>query len=300
MNLIRDKIDEAFKSVFPIAAIVLALAVTITPISSGNMVLFLLGTVFLVFGMSLFTMGAEMSMQPLGTQIGASIASSGKVWLMAFVGFVIGIVITVSEPDLQILAAQVSSIDNLVLILTVSVGVGIFLTIALLRILLGVSLNVILVAFYAVALVLAFFLPPAFRPLAFDSGGVTTGPMTVPFIMSLGAGVSSARKNSEGGADSFGITALCSIGPIIAVLVLGVCMKVSGVEYTPESMVEILDTRDGLVRYAKGFVKYAEEVVMALLPIVVFTVIFQLFTRAFSKRQLIRIAVGVLDRKSVV
>ncbi len=294
MNLIRDKVDEAFKSVFPIAAIVLILAVTITPISAGNMVLFLLGTVFLVFGMSLFTMGAEMSMQPLGTQIGASIASSGKVWLMAFVGFIIGIVVTVSEPDLQILAAQVSSIDNLVLILTVSVGVGVFLTVALLRILFGVSLNVLLTVFYTVALVMAFFLPPAFRPLAFDSGGVTTGPMTVPFIMSLGAGVSSARKNSKGGADSFGITALCSIGPIIAVLVLGVCMKVSGVEYTPDVIVEILDTRDGLVRYAKGFVEYAEEVAMALLPIVVFTVIFQLFTRAFSKRQLIRVAVGVL------
>lgn len=294
MNLIKDKVDEAFKSVFPIAAIVLVLAVTITPISTGNMVLFLLGTVFLIFGMSLFTMGAEMSMQPLGTQIGASIASSGKVWLMAFVGFIIGIIITVSEPDLQILASQVSSIDNMVLILTVSIGVGVFLAIALLRILLGVNLNVILAVFYGVALVLVFFLPPAFRPLAFDSGGVTTGPMTVPFIMSLGAGVSAARKNSEEGADSFGITALCSIGPIIAVLVLGVCMRVSGVEYTPDVIVEISDTREGLVRYARSFVEYSEEVAMALLPIVVFTVVFQLFTRSFSKRQIIRLAVGVL------
>ena len=294
MNLIKKKLEESFSSVFPIAAIVLILSVTITPISAGNMVLFLIGAVFLVFGMSLFTVGQELSMQPLGSQIGASLASSGKLWLITFVSFVIGIIITISEPDLQILAAQVSSIKNFVLIITVSVGVGLFLSIALLRIVFGVNLNLILTVFYIVAIILAFFLPDGFRPLAFDSGGVTTGPMTVPFIMSLGAGVSSARKNKEGSADSFGITALCSIGPIIAVLTLGICMNITGVVYVPETITEILDTRDGLVRYALEFVRYAEEVAIALLPIVIFTVVFQLSTRAFSKRQIIKIGIGVL------
>ena len=294
MNLIKNKLDESFSSVFPIAAIVLILSVTITPISPGNMVLFLIGATFLVFGMSLFTVGQEMSMQPLGTQIGASLASSGKLWLITFVSFVIGIIITISEPDLQILATQVSSIENFVLIITVSVGVGLFLSIALLRIVFGVNLNLILTVFYIVALVLAFFLPDGFRPLAFDSGGVTTGPMTVPFIMSLGAGVSSARKNKEGSADSFGITALCSIGPIIAVLTLGICMKITGVVYVPETITEIIDTRDGLVRYAVQFVRYAEEVAVALLPIVIFTIVFQLITKAFTKRQIIKIGIGVL------
>ena len=294
MNAINKKLEESFKSVFPIAAIVLLLAVSITPISTGDMVLFLLGTVFLVFGMSLFTMGAEMSMQPLGTQIGATISSSGKLWLLAFVSFVIGIIVTISEPDLQILANQVSSIRNFVLIISVSVGVGIFLAIALLRIVFGLSLNIILAAFYVVALILAFFLPEGFRPLAFDSGGVTTGPMTVPFIMSLGAGVSASRKNKEGSADSFGITALCSIGPIIAVLVLGVCLNISNVVYEPEIILQIADTREGLFRYAEGFVKYSEEVLVALLPIVIFTLLFQLIFRVFSKRQLIRLSVGVL------
>ena len=139
MNAISKKLEESFKSVFPIAAIVLLLAVSITPISTGDMVLFLLGTVFLVFGMSLFTMGAEMSMQPLGTQIGATISSSGKLWLVSFISFIIGILVTISEPDLQILANQVSSIQNFVLIIAVSVGVGIFLAIALLRIIFGFS-----------------------------------------------------------------------------------------------------------------------------------------------------------------
>jgi len=298
MNLIKEKLSESFKSVFPIAAIVLVLSMSITPISAGDMVLFLMGATFLVIGMSLFTMGAEMSMQPLGTQIGTSIAKSGKVWLIALVAFIIGIAITVSEPDLQILATQISDIDNFLLILTVSVGVGVFLVIALLRIVFGINLSIILVVFYTVALVMSFFLPESFRPLAFDSGGVTTGPMTVPFIMSLGAGVSASRRNKEGGADSFGITALCSIGPIIAVLTLGVIMDIKELTYPAEEYIQsietVTETRQGLLMYANGFVDYAKEVAIALLPVIVFTVFFQLIFRAFTKKQMIRVSIGVL------
>ena len=290
----KDKLIESLKSILPIALIVFALSVTITPIKTGDMLLFMIGIAFLVFGMSLFNMGAEMSMQPLGVKIGSTIASSGKIWLIAFISFVIGILVTISEPDLQILAEQVSEIENLVLILTVSVGVGIFLMIALLRIVFGISLNVILVVFYITAFAISFFLPEGFRPLAFDSGGVTTGPMTVPFIMSLGAGVSSARVNKGGRDDSFGITALCSVGPIIAVLVLGICLNIDGGVYIPTEPNVIENTRGGMVLYLESIVKYAEEVAIALLPIVIFTVIFQFFTKAFSKTQLIRIFIGVL------
>ena len=294
MNLIRKKLVESFNSVFPIVLIVLALSMTLIPIDPGHMVLFLMGAVFLVFGMSLFTMGAEMSMQPLGVKIGTTTAAKGGVWLLAFVSLIIGIVITISEPDLQILARQISEIPNMVLILAVSVGVGIFLTMALLRIFLGIDLAILLSIFYVIALVLSFFLPESFRPLAFDSGGVTTGPMTVPFIMSLGAGVSAARRNKEGASDSFGITAMCSIGPIIAVLVLGICMNITDVTYQAEELITLENTREGLVLYAEGFVAYAEEVALALLPIVLFTVIFQLVFRAFSKHQLIKLFIGVL------
>lgn len=304
MNLIKEKFSESFKSVLPIAAIVLVLSMTIIEqFTSGFMVLFLVGVAFLVVGMALFTMGAEMSMQPLGTKIGESLSKSGKVWLIAFIAFILGIAITISEPDLQILAGQIygESGGKMLLILTVSVGVGVFLAIAVLRIILGVNLNIILAVFYAVALIMSFFLPDAFKPIAFDSGGVTTGPMTVPFIMSLGAGVSMAgRKNNDGEADSFGITALCSIGPIISVIILGIITGDAGLTYPLDefretiSSSEILYARDGLVMYLKGLVKYSEEVVVALLPIIVFTLLFQLTTRSFSKRHLIRIGVGVV------
>lgn len=292
--MIKSKLIESLKSILPIALIVFVLSVTITPINAGDMLLFLIGIVFLVVGMSLFNMGAEMSMQPLGVKIGSTIASSGKVLIIAFVGFIIGIIITVSEPDLQILAEQVSGIKNLVLILTVSIGVGVFLMIALLRIVFGISLNVILMVFYIAAFTLSFFVPEGFRPLSFDSGGVTTGPMTVPFIMSLGAGVSSARLSRGGRDDSFGITALCSVGPIIATLTLGICLKIDGGTYVPTPPNVIADTRGGMWLFLSNILRYAEEVAMALLPIIVFTVIFQLITKAFSKTQLIRIFIGVI------
>ncbi len=291
--MIKSKIKESLGSVLPIALIVLLLSVTITPLSPDHMMLFIIGIAFLVFGMSLFTMGAEMSMLQLGTKIGTTLAASRKTWLIAFVSFVIGIAVTVAEPDLAILAEQVSGVDNFLLIITVSVGVGIFLMIALMRIVFGISLNIILVVFYIIAFILSFFLPEGFRTISFDSGGVTTGPMTVPFIMSIGAGVSSTRGKG-GRDDSFGITALCSIGPIIAVIVLGVILKIEGGEYVETLLPEIGNTREGVWLYCTEFVHYAEEVALALLPIVAFTVLFQLISRSFSKTQLIRIFVGVL------
>ena len=197
MTLFKDKITESLKSVLPIALIVMGLGVTIVPISTGDMFLFLVGVVCLVLGMSLFTAGAEMSMQPLGSKIGSTVGSSKKVWLIAFVSFIIGILVTISEPDLVILAEQVSGMENMLLILTVSVGVGIFLCIAVMRIVFNWSLTAIMIAFYGIAFVLAFFVDDSFLSLSFDSGGVTTGPMTVPFIMSIGAGVSMSKISGD-------------------------------------------------------------------------------------------------------
>jgi len=288
----KEKLAESTSSILPIALIVLLLSVTLTPLSTGTLVLFVTGVIFLVFGLSVFTLGAEMSMQPLGSKVGSTMASSGKLWIIAFVSFIIGIIVTVSEPDLQILATQVPDIENMVLILTVSVGVGIFLTIGVLRIVFGISLNILLIIFYITAFVLVFFLPESFRPLAFDSGGVTTGPMTVPFIMSIGAGVSAVRSKEGERGDSFGLTALASVGPIIAVLVLGIIIKVEGGEYTTISPEIIETSRDGAVAYLHGLRDYLPEVLVALAPVIVFTVLFQLVTRAFGKVQLIRMGIG--------
>ncbi len=292
MNQMKSKLHESLSSILPIALIVLVLSFTLLPLDVGRLVLFIFGVVFLVLGMSVFTLGAEMSMQPLGTKVGSAMATSKKMWLIALISFIIGIIITVSEPDLQILASQVPGVENMLLIITVSIGVGIFLLIGVLRIVLGIDLNILLVIFYVIAFTLSFFLPESFRPLAFDSGGVTTGPMTVPFIMSIGAGVSTVRSKKGGSGDSFGLTALASVGPIIATLVLGIIIKVQGGEYIPAETESIVNSRDGFLSYIEGLGHHAPDVLIAIAPMVVFAILFQLVTRALSKKQLIRVGIG--------
>ncbi len=289
----KEKIVSSAKTVLPIVCIVLIMSVSILPMPSANMLTFLVGAALLVVGMSLFDVGAEMSMQRLGAKVGSSIASTGKLWLIAFISFIIGIMVTVSEPDLRILAGQVKDIENMLLIITVSVGVGIFLMIAALRIFFKIPLTPILIFFYVATFIISFFLPESFRPLAFDSGGVTTGPMTVPFIMSIGTGIVAARTSSDGGDDSFGITGLCSIGPIISVLVLGIITGVDGGGATPTVIPDLTETRDVAVEFALGLFDHAKEVIIALFPIIVFALLFEIITKSFTKKQFLRILLGL-------
>ena len=228
-NLIKLKFLESLKSIIPIAAIVMLLSITLTPMDPGTFLMFLLGVLCLIAGLAVFTMGAEMSMQTLGSKLGSSLASSGKVWLIALISFVIGILVTISEPDLQILADQVSDVDSMLLILTVSLGVGIFLAIAMLRIVFHISLSLLLGIFYIIAFALCFFVPTDFWSVAFDSGGVTTGPMTVPFIMAIGAGVSAMSAGEDGHDDSFGLVALCSIFLSLSPIIFVVLAAISGI-----------------------------------------------------------------------
>ncbi len=207
----------------PISLIVLAICFVLVPVDTGLMLSFVLATALLILGMGLFTLGAEMSMSKIGNYIGAKLTKSRKLWLILVVSFLLGVAITVAEPDLQVLAANVPEIDKTVLILTVSVGVGIFLMLCMVRILFGISLRLLLIVFYVVFL--AFLSDQGILAVAFDSGGVTTGPMTVPFIMALGVGVASIRSDENAKADSFGLVGLCSIGPIASVLLLGAIYK---------------------------------------------------------------------------
>lgn len=293
-DVIKQKLNESLKSILPIAGVVFVLSVSLVPMNTGNFLMFLLGIVCLIVGLSVFTMGAEMSMQTIGARIGNSLASSGRIWLIAFISFVIGVLVTISEPDLAILASQVSDVPDMVLILTVSLGVGIFLLIAVLHIAFKIRLSLLLMIFYAVAFGLCFFVPKDFWSVAFDSGGVTTGPMTVPFIMAFGAGISRIRSSEDDREGSFGLVSLCSVGPILAVLVLGICYNISDSTYVMDEVKAVADTREGFVQYALGFSDYVAEVGRALLPIVAFTGLYQLLTRTFGLRQILKIAFGIL------
>ena len=291
---LREKLLESLQAVLPIVAIVLVLCFSIAPVSPSILLCFLLGAAMIIVGIMFFTLGAEMSMSPMGERVGAVLTKSRSVPLIIGVGFVLGFLITISEPDLQVLANQVPSIPNMTLILSVAAGVGFFLVVAFLRMLLSIALPKLLVVFYALIFVLAAFVPKEFLAVAFDSGGVTTGPITVPFIMALGVGVAAIRSDRHAADDSFGLVALCSVGPILAVLLLGILFQASDSTYIPPVLPDVGDSVELWQLFHVSLPTYLKEIASSLLPIVLMFGVFQLVALKLDRRSLGRIGVGLL------
>ncbi len=291
----KEKLSETLKAVLPILAIVLLLCFTIAPIPPSILMTFLVGAVLLIIGMLFFNVGVELSMTPIGEKVGSIITKSKKVWVMVLISFIMGFVITISEPDLQVLAQQVPSIPNLTLILAVALGVGIFLVIAVLRMLFSRPLSHLLVFFYVIIFALTLFVPKDFLAIAFDSGGVTTGPMTVPFIMAFGVGIASIRSDKHAEDDTFGLVALCSIGPILAVLILGMIYNPGSTEAVSEAIPIIDNTVDLWKLFVVEIPTYMEEMAISIFPIIFFYGIFQVVSRDINKRTIIRIAIGLAE-----
>ncbi len=285
---------EALGAVLPIIGIVLALCFSVAPISPSILLCFLLGAAMIIAGEMFFTLGAEASMTPMGERVGTAVTRSRSLPVIIAMGFLLGLLITISEPDLQVLAGQVPAVPNMTLILTVAAGVGIFLVLALLRMLLGVPLAPMLVLFYIVVFVLALFVPRDFLAVAFDSGGVTTGPMTVPFIMALGVGISAIRNDRHAADDSFGLVSLCSIGPILAVLALGMIFRPEDGAYTAPVLPEITDSVGLWAMFRSGLPTYFKEMAVSLLPIVLLFGVFQAVSLKLSARTLKKIGVGLV------
>ena len=296
MRELWEKIKEALVSALPITAIVYIMALTpLFDFSQEELITFTIGAVLLVLGIGMFSLGADLAMTPMGTNVGSGLSKQRKLGLLLTVCFVLGMLITIAEPDLQVLANQVSAVMNdTVLVYTVGLGVGAFLVVAILKIVFRKSLSNILMLFYMLLFMVALMLvqggKEALLPLAFDSGGVTTGPITVPFIMALGVGISHVlgdRKNKE---NSFGLVALCSVGPMLAVLVLGIF---SGGDLSYEVPDYTVST-DILGTYLHSFEHTAKEVAIALGMIVVFFLICQLAFLKLPAKRLKKIAVGVV------
>ena len=278
----------------PTIGIVLLLSFTIAPIPPSILLLLLFGAVLLIIGMMFFTLGAELAMTPVGEKIGTRIANSRNLGIVLLLCFLLGFIITISEPDLQVLAEQVPSVPNAVLILAVAVGVGFFLMIAMLRMLFSKTLRSLLILFYLLVFVLAFFVQDDFLAVAFDSGGVTTGPMTVPFIMALGVGFAAVRSDKHAEDDSFGLVSLCSIGPILAVLLLGLLYHPESTGYAGSEIPVIRDSVELWRYFAAGLPKYIEEIAVSLLPIILFFAVFQMISLKMRGRPLKKIVIGMV------
>lgn len=291
---LRKKLAEALQAVLPIVGIVLVLSFSAAPITPSILLCFLIGAVFLMVGMMFFTLGAEMAMSPMGEHLGTSMTRSKNIWIIVGLSFVLGFIITISEPDLQVLARQVPSVPDATLIFAVALGVGIFLVLAFIRMLFGIPLLLLLVICYLVVFGLVFTVPLDFRSVAFDSGGVTTGPMTVPFIMALGIGISSIRNDQNAANDSFGLVSLCSIGPIMAVLILGMIYRPAGSGSSLNAIPEISNSVELWQVFGAGFPEYIREIGVSLFPIAVFFGLFQIFSLKLSGRLLAKIVIGLV------
>ncbi len=247
----------------------------------------------ILVGMMFFTLGAEMSMTPMGERVGSCLTKSKNLAMIIFIAFLLGFIVTISEPDLQVLAGQVPAVPNMILILSVAFGVGVFLVLALLRMLFSIPLPPLLVIFYLLAFALAIFVPKDFLSIAFDSGGVTTGPMTVPFIMALGVGISAIRSDRHAADDSFGLVALCSVGPILAVMILGMIYNPQDAVYTAPAAFEVENSRQLWMLFSLEIPTYMKEISISLMPIFLFFMVFQVVMLKLSKRKMIKILVGL-------
>ncbi len=296
LRAFASKLRESVFSVLPVTLIVLLLNLTpLVSFTQTETVVFCVSALVLVLGMGLFNLGADIAMTPMGEQVGAGLSRSRKIGLLLFVCFVMGVFITVAEPDLSVLASQVSDLINgTLLIVTVGVGVGIFLVLSILKILFKKSLSSLLMFFYMLLFALASLVVingnSDFLPMAFDSGGVTTGPITVPFIMALGVGVATTLGGKNAGENSFGLVAMCSIGPILAVMALGISITGDITYSVPSYSVEA-----GLgINLLHTVLSVMEEVAIALGLVVIFFAVIQLIFLRLPKRKILQIAVGIV------
>lgn len=295
--MLMQKLKEVVISVLPITIIVLLLNFTVVPIGANLVGRFIVGAIFIVLGLAIFLFGVELGIQPIGTLMGESITRSKKLWIVIIFGFILGFLINVAEPDLQVLAKQVSEVTSGVisqssLIIIVSIGIGLLVSVGLGRIVFNFPLNKLLTILYGIIFILGLLASPSFLGIAFDSGGATTGSMTVPFILSLGLGVSSIRGGKESEEDSFGLVGIASTGPMIAVFMMSIFSKIN--ELTGDLPTHAEDKVGIIAPFIHEMPKIIFEVTMALLPFLILFFIFQAFFFKLTKRQFNKILKGLL------
>ena len=307
MDLLQ-KFKETVLSVVPIMIIVLVLGLTAAPLGTVTIVRFLAGGFLLIIGLTIFLLGVDIGILPIGERSGAALTAKRNLALLLGISFVIGFMVTIAEPDVQVLADQIGNVaagvNKWMLVCMIAIGVGLFVMLGLLRTVLSISLRWVLVISYILLFLLAFLSPKKFQGVAFDAGGATTGPMTVPFIMALGVGVAAVRSSGkkEDGDSSFGLTGMASIGPIAAVCVYGIILHACGFSSTTEPISQTIhETASALSDKAFGlgiFVHLVPEVVrevsLALTPLLLMFIAFQIFLVKMPPFQVRRMISGLV------
>ena len=293
------KFKETVTSVLPVMLIVFVLGLTVAPIGTPLLLRFLVGGILLIIGLTVFLLGVDIGIRPLGEQTGAALVSKRNLFLLLSVSFVIGFLVTVAEPDIQVFGDQIHSVFSAVnktgLVYIIAAGVGLLITIGLLRSILNWSLKITLLILYICVFILAYFTPESFRGIAFDSGGATTGPMTVPFILAIGIGVSSVRSTgADKDSESFGLTGITSVGPIMAVLAYGMFLSFSGALDSGHEVLAESENIVGLGIFLRLIPGVAKEAALSILPLFILFVFFQIFLLHLPPRKVAKVIVGLV------
>ncbi len=291
-SVLVQKLKESLISVLPISIVIVILNFTLpNPMTSVEFTSFIIGAILLIFGMMLYSLGSDTALAPIGESIGNSITSTKKVPIILTVGFIIGVIVTIAEPDLMVLGSQLGEIKNFIII-AIAIGVGLFLVLALSRILSNVNLNVVLIIVYAIIFLLAILVDNQYIGLSFDSGGVTTGPITVPFIMALGVGVAGSLGGKNKTDNSFGVVAICSAGPILLVLLACFIFK-PDINVTVSA--KTITSLNEIVPFVfKHLLVSMKDVAIAILPIGAFFIIMNFVSIKTPKQRFVRILIGLV------
>jgi len=298
LNVILDKLKEVLHTVLPITAIVLILHFTLTPLETHLILKFLVGTLLIIIGLSVFLLGVDVGITPIGTAIGSAITKTNKILVVISIGFVLGFFISAAEPDLHILARQVDmvtsgQVSKMGIVVAVSIGLGIMIALGFARIVYNVSLRTVFTVMYGIVFILALFSSPAFLAISFDACGATTGALTVPFILALAMGVSMLKKDSKASErDSFGLVGIASIGAILGVLIMDIASNAG--EITGALEANALASESIIDPFIEELPKVTRDVFLALLPILLTLFIFQIFSSGFSRRAFRKVLMGLL------
>ena len=292
MNILH-KLKETAVSVLPVMGIVFLLGLTIVPLDAGTLGHFALGGFLLIIGLTIFLLGVDMGIQPMGERCGAELTKKKSLGLLLAAAFVIGFIVTAAEPDIQVFADQVRgvfpAVNKLAFTFVIAGGVGIFITLGLMRTVLRLSLKWTLFISYTILFVVAFFAPSSFMDIGFDSGGATTGPMTVPFIMALGLGVSSVRAGDKRQDSSFGLTGISSVGPVLAVVVYAIVIGTGGANIS-DVVPELVEGGSGVA--GASLLHAFTESFTSIAPLFAVFIIFQIFLLKMTMRQVVRMIIG--------
>ena len=292
--VLLEKFKESLLAVLPISIIILILHFTIAPLSERELAILSIGMIMLFIGMILFSVGVELALLPIGEHVGSALISSRKPVLIFTVLFIFGFIVTAAEPDISVLANQVASIPNTQLIIGISLGVGVFLCIAVLRILMHWRLGRVLAVIYPLAFIVAILFSQEYISLAIDAAAVTTGPVTVPFLLAIGGGFAAATGGKDAEENNFGISAICSVGPIIMVLILGMFYDPTSTQYLTQPDVSSKGANQLVAFFANGLWHSFVEVIIIIVPIVAIFLLFQVVKLKLSHSELHKIFIGII------